>query len=221
LGRTDRAKASRSVAICARIGTDCSRRTAWRASVDKSAAALRLVEPLNESDHQRRADVGLERVDKAATGVRPATDLPNASGRKQRVVARVRIGLQIAGEVGEDRLGAGARAGFRRVKDDLRSEPIEVGPEPPRPAADAIVENGDRRIVGVQVRRGDDLATQLHADRRQRGRDIGDPAAQRGARQIDAFAQEDARLGDVRASGQVNLFGLNPPVGRSHGPGID
>jgi len=119
-------------------------------------------------------------------------DLGDAPRRVQCVVARVGIGLELPTEVGEERLGAVALVRARGVEDYLSAERIEIGPQPALVAPRRVVEDGDRRVVGLQVVGRQHLASQLLANGCERGRDIGYPAAERRAWQVDPFARADA-----------------------------
>jgi len=78
----------------------------------------------------------------------------------------------------------------RRIEDDLAPDRIQIGPEAPFAAAAGRLEDRDGCVVRLQIRRRRHLSPQLFADRRERRRDVGDPATQGAARQVDALAQE-------------------------------
>jgi len=120
----------------------------------------------------------------------PAADLPDAARPIQRVVSRVGVRLQIAREGGEKRLRAFALVGQCRIEDDLACERIQVGPDPALATA-GLLEDRDRRVIGLEIRRRDDVAPQFGAQWRQRGGHVGDPAAERGPREIQVLAIED------------------------------
>src|ERR1700730_2504122 len=80
----------------------------------------------------------------------------------------------------------------RRVEDDLRREWIQIGPEAAFEAATPLMEDCDRRVIGLEIIGRRDLPPQVLANRRQRGRDVGDPPTQGTGRQIDPLPREDA-----------------------------
>jgi hypothetical protein len=55
----------------------------------------------------------------------------------------------------------------------------------------AMLQDGDRRIVGLEIRGGGHLAGEFVANGHERGGDVGHPATDRGARQVHALTQED------------------------------
>ena len=78
----------------------------------------------------------------------------------------------------------------RGIEDDLRHEGIEIGPDAAFPTP-GLLQNRHRGIVGLQIPRRRHLAAELVADRRQRGGDVGDPAAQRRPREVEVLALKD------------------------------
>ena len=98
--------------------------------------------------------------------MRPAANLPNPAGRVERVVAGVRIGLEIPRKRREKRLRTVPLVRRRRVKHHLPADGIQVGPQAPFSTAAGGLQDRHRRIVGLQIRRGGHVATQLVADRR-------------------------------------------------------
>jgi hypothetical protein len=122
----------------------------------------------------------------------PAANLEDALALIEPVVATVGVRLQGTAKVGEKRRGPVAFMSRGHVEDDLVRARIEIGPETALEAAAGFGEDGDGRVIGLQIVSCRDLPTELVANRRQRRRDIGDPATERAAWQVDALPREDA-----------------------------
>ena len=107
----------------------------------------------------------------------PAADLDDAAALVETVVPAVGIGLELPAKIGEKRRRAVALMRRRGVEDDLPGERIQIGPDPSFETVAAFIQHRDGRVVGLEIIGGHHLAAQMLADRRQGGRDVGDPAA--------------------------------------------
>lgn len=163
-----------------------------RVDLEVGGDPLDLVELLDERHHQGGGSIEHEGFDEPSPRMGPTPNLHDLSALIQRVVADVRIRLQRAAERREKRRRAVPLVSSRRLEHDLLAERIQIGPEPPLETAPVLAEHRDGGVVGLEIGGGRDLAPQLLADRRQRGRDVGDPATQGRAGQVDPFPREHA-----------------------------
>ncbi len=120
--------------------------------------------------------------------MRPAADLDDGAARtpEQFVVTSVGIALQITAEALEEPQRPVAAAVFRGVVDHTSFR--DVGPDAAGAAMLALrILHRDRRVVGVHDLRRQHARSQQEGERRERVGGLGQPAAQRRARQLDAL----------------------------------
>src|SRR5215203_3674863 len=105
------------------------------------------------------------------------------------------IALQVAGGMLALAIDAEPITGGRWTRAEPGPLVADVGPDPRRPgAALARRLELDKGVVGEDRRTAQDMTADRLSQWLQQRRRLADPAGQRGAVQIDAFALEDLRL---------------------------
>lgn len=135
-------------------------------------------------------------------GIRPARRSGNASRFGDRLVAAVGIGLQRAIERFEVLLRVDALAVRRIGKPDGRRRgvarrPVVMHIHPQASGFSVAVawrEYRHGRIVGMELRRRNDVSTQYVDERLQQSRIVTNPLRQQRAIQLDTFSRIDHRL---------------------------
>ena len=138
------------------------------------------------------------RLEEPAPGVRPAGHLHDLTLRilVQVIVTGVGVRLQISAEVVEESFRSGPAA-IRRVVVDRVGVPLvaHIGPDPAHPGArSASVQHVDRRVVGPDHLRVQDLVAHPCIQRMDELGTLAHPAAQSLARQLHALTPVDAFL---------------------------
>ena len=126
--------------------------------------------------------------------VRPAADLGRLASGKDRIVTGVGIGLNESFVIAQKVHRPGPLTGRRIIEDHILLR-IDVDPQIPLAHLRAwTVTNRHRRIVGMQLRSGQDLSFHRHHQRLQQRRTLSHPIAQGRARQVQAVTAIDPFL---------------------------
>ncbi len=136
------------------------------------------------------------RVEELTACVRHAPDLDDLPAREDRVVDRVRIGLQVASVLAEHPLGTFSTAAGREVEHDIAGVLAKVGPEVRSLAAlrTLLRQQGHAGVVGADVARGQDGRLHRSHDRAHELMPVPHPIDERRLWQVDALPLVDPRL---------------------------
>src|ERR1700674_1490599 len=132
---------------------------------------------------------------KVATCVDPTPDLDDRAGGIERVVSRVGVGLKIPAETVDKSSRPATLSGRRVVVDDVGMTAVaEMRPEPGFVCSALVIEHRDRRVVGLNDARSQQIAPHPLDERTDQLGRLRHPAAERRARQRHAVATVDLCL---------------------------